>query len=337
MLLASDLDDLHDVARSPVTARVAWWRAAVDADLTAMPMLIVRKGASSALDAATFLMLREEQDRPMRRLTTARPHSDDVWEVAARSTRAERALAAELAEVITGLETPWRLELTGLRDGTAVLDVLAARLPHAQVLPASPVPRVRFARGENMASLLRASARAGLARSARRIANDGLHEEIRFEDQPAPLLEMQSEIEAVHRARDHDAGRLSDLDDEAGLRFWRSVYAHHAINGELEVATLRLDDHLAAYVVAFVDSPAYRVFDGRFAPRYRRYSPGRRLESAVLDRASRDPSVHELDWMSSVAPEQLIAATGAQSRWTLLARSPSPTRDALALATAAES
>ena len=89
----------------------------------------------------------------------------------------------------------------------------------------------------------------------------------------------------MHLARDHDAGRVSDLDDGAGVAFWRSVYDGHAARGELEVATLRLDGHLAAYVVALADSPAYRVFDGRFAPKLAAVLPGRRLEVAVVEHA----------------------------------------------------
>jgi hypothetical protein len=122
----------------------------------------------------------------------------------------------------------------------------------------------------------------------------------------------------VHLARDHDAGRVSDLDDGAGVAFWRSVYDGHAARRELEVATLRLDGHLAAYVVALADPPAYRVFDGRFAPKWRPYSPGRRLEMAVMEHARRR-SFPELDWMSSVAPEKLVASTRDDPRWSVTA------------------
>jgi hypothetical protein len=71
-------------------------------------------------------------------------------------------------------------------------------------------------------------------------------------------------------------------------------------------------------VIAFVDRPAYRVFDGRFAPPWRRYSPGRRLEAAVVDHA-RHEGFAVLDWMTSVAPEKLVASTWAEPRWTVTA------------------
>lgn len=334
--MRSDLDDLHAIAKSPVTARVDWWRAAVDADPSATPIAFTRAGPRGRLEAAAFLMLREGAVDGARWLTSARPGSDDAWEITARSPRARRALAAELAEQVGGFEGPWRLHLTGLHDGDA-LDVLAGRLPHAQLLRATSVPGVRFDGVDSVAAVLRASVRDGLARSERRIAAEGLSEEICLERRLAPLLEMRAEIEVAHRARDHDAGRASDLDDDAGARFWRSAYRYHAARGELELATLRLNGELAAYVVAFVDPPAYRVFDGRIVAAYRRYSPGRRLEVSVLERAFRDRAIREVDWMSSAAPERLIAVTGTESRWTMIASSDPPELRALELAEAAGS
>jgi GNAT acetyltransferase-like protein len=319
----TDLDDLHSIAGSPVTSRLSWWRAAVDADPRATPMVFKHAAAGGAVDAAALLMVRTDEAGTLW-LTNARPRSDDAWEITARSPRALRELAAEMAEEIGALEHPWRLELTGLRDGDATLDALSQCLPQARLLPANSVPKVSFRGSESVSRLLRGSVRDGLARSARRIARDGLREEISFERRVGPLLEMRAGIEAAHRARDHDAGRVSELDDEPGRRFWRSAYDYHAERGELEVATLCLDGQLAAYVIAFVDAPVYRVFDGRHASAYGKYSPGRRLETAALDRAFRDPSLREVDWMSSVAPETLIATTGSELRWTLVAASCPP-------------
>ncbi len=319
--LEVDLAELQAVAKTPVTSRFAWWCAAIDADPDATPMVFSRARPSGALDAAGFMMLREADGGTTRWLTGGRPGSDDAWEIAARSARAKRDLAEELADEFGTWERPWRLQLTAVREVDAGLDVLVGHLPNARLLPSPAVPRVRFHTDASAPALLRTSVREGLVRSARRIARDGLCEELRFERRRIPLLAMQADLEEAHRARDHDAGRRSDLDDEASCRFWHSVYRYHAVRDELEVATLHLDGHLAAYVIAFVDTPVYRVFDGRFVPSWRRYSPGRRLEAAVLERAFRDASVHELDWMSSIAPDRLIAANGAEPRWTLVAGS----------------
>jgi len=306
------LEALHRAAGTPVTARLAWWRAAGAADPGAVPLLLALRGHGGTLTAAALVALRDE-DGDLR-ITSVRPHTDDVWDIAATSAGARHMLLAGLARYAAGLSGPWRLTLTGMRDGGEA-DWLAGRLPGGRVVPAPPVPGIGFTRGEMP---LASGIRSGLDRSGRRIRRHALTETIRFEREPAALARLRDEIEAVHQARDHDAGRVSDLDDRAGLAFWRSVYDGHAARGELEVGTLRLDGHLAAYVIALVDSPAYRVFDGRFAPKWRLYAPGRRLEAVVVEHARRG-AFRELDWMSSVAPEKLVASTQADPRWAVTA------------------
>ena len=306
------VDALHQTAGLPVTARLAWWRAALMADRDTVPLLLAMPGPGGTLMAAALVALRDQDGEC--RITSVRPHTDDVWDVAAVSPGARHTVLAGLVRYASRLSGPWRLTLTGLRDGDEAT-WLAGQLPDGRVVPAPPVPGIGFDRGEVP---LGPGIRSGLDRSGHRIRQHALTETIRFEREPGRLADMRDEIEAVHLARDHDAGRVSDLDDGAGVAFWRSVYDGHAARGELEVATLRLDGHLAAYVVALPDFPVYRVFDGRFAPKWRLYSPGRRLEVAVVEHA-RSRSFRELDWMSSVAPEKLVARTQDDPRWAVVA------------------
>src|SRR5712691_11309016 len=258
--------------------------------------------------------------------------------VTARFSWWRAALAAERGAVPVGLTlagpggTLIATALVALRDRDGVREVisgrrdgddvwwLAGRLPAGRAVPAPPVPGIAFTQDQET---LAPGIRRGLDRSGHRIGQHALRETIEFEREPARLAALRDEIETVHRARDHDAGRVSDLDGTAGVVFWRSVYDVHAARGELEVATLRLDGHLAAYVIALVDSPAYRVFDGRFAPAWRHYSPGRRLEAAMVDHARRR-HFGSLDWMSSIAPEKLVASTWAEPRWTVTAAAEAP-------------
>jgi hypothetical protein len=312
--LESALEKLHEIAGIPVTARLAWWRSAVMSDRDATPVLLALPAPDDAISAAALVAMRDVGGGWQ--LTSGRSHSDDVWEVAALSDGARRTVLTELAIFAQGLDAPWQLTLTGLRDDNDAA-WLAGQLPDARVVPAAPVPGIGFSGGEVP---LGPGIRSGLDRSGQRIRQHALREQIQFERDPGRLATLRDEIEAVHLARDHDAGRASDLDDTAGIAFWRSVYDRHAARGELEVGTLRLDGHLAAYVIALVDRPAYRVFDGRFAPPWRRYSPGRRLEAAVVDHA-RHEGFTVLDWMSSVAPEKLVASTWAEPRWTVTAAS----------------
>jgi len=306
------LEALHRDAGTPVTARLAWWRAAVMADPGVEPLLLAVPGSGGTLRAAVLVALRGANGD--RQITSVRPHTDDVWEVAAVSDHARRAVLTELARRAGRLSRPWGLVLTGLREGDQAA-WLAGQLPAGRAVFASPVPGIGFTQDE---VAFPHGIRRGLDRSGHRIRRHGLAETIRFEREPARLAALRDEIEPVHRARDHDAGRLSDLDDDTGTAFWRSVYDLHAGRGELEVATLRLDGQLAAYVIALTDRPAYRVFDGRFAPAWRQYSPGRRLEAAVVDHARRG-LYRVLDWMSSVAPEKLVASTHEEPRWAVIA------------------
>ena len=306
------VEALHGITGTPVTARLAWWRSAIRPDRGAVPVLLTLPAPGEAVRAAALVAV-HEQDGAWQ-LTSGRPHSDDAWEVAALSAGARRTLLTELAGFAQDLGGPWRVALTGLRDGDDAA-WLAGQLQAGRAVPAPPVPGIGFGPDE---VTFGPGIRSGLDRSSQRIRQHALSEQIQFERDPARLARLRDEIEAVHLARDHDAGRPSDLDDTAGVAFWRSVYDLHAARGELEVGTLRLDGHLAAYVIAFVDQTAYRVFDGRFAPPWRRYSPGRRLEAAAVDHARRE-GFAVLDWMTSVAPEKLVASTGAEPRWTVTA------------------
>jgi hypothetical protein len=306
------LDVLHRAAGIPVTARLAWWRAALMADRDIVPLLLALRGPGGTFTAAALVALREQDGEC--RITSVRPHTDDVWDVAAVSPGARYTVLAALVRYAARLDRPWRLTLTGLRDSEEAA-WLAGQLPDGSAIRRPPVPGIGFGQDEVP---LGPGIRSGLDRSGQRIRRHALTETIRFEDEPGRLADLRDEIEAVHLARDHDAGRVSDLDDGAGVAFWRSVYDGHAARGELEVATLRLDGHLAAYVVALADSAAYRVFDGRFAPKWRPYSPGRRLEVAVVEHA-RGRGFRELDWMSSIAPEKLVASTQDDPRWAVTA------------------
>ena len=67
----------------------------------------------------------------------------------------------------------------------------------------------------------------------------------------------------------------------------------------------------AAYVLGIVDGPVYRLLEGRFDTGWARYSPGRLLEAAVVQRMLDDPALTTLDWMTSVASEALLATNDA--------------------------
>jgi hypothetical protein len=103
------------------------------------------------------------------------------------------------------------------------------------------------------------------------------------------------------------------------LQLWRRLIEACAADGRIEVATMRIDGALAAYVIALPDGGVYRIFDGHFDSAFGRYSPGRVLEATVLDRAIADGRYRCLDWGSGVASEKLLVFNDAEPRTRLRA------------------
>ncbi|MEL6890349.1 MAG: hypothetical protein AAFP84_02030, partial [Actinomycetota bacterium] len=77
------------------------------------------------------------------------------------------------------------------------------------------------------------------------------------------------------------------------------------------------------FVIGLIDDDAYRVFDGHFNGDFHRYSPGRLIESAVLERAMIDARFVGLDWMAGVAAEKILTSNHNEGRMQLVASSKS--------------
>src|SRR4029077_20277788 len=120
------LDALQRAAGIPVTARLAWWRAALMADRDTVPLLLTLPGPGGTLTAAALVAVRDQDGEG--RIISVRPHTDDVWGVAAVSPGARAPVLAGLIRYAARLNRPWRLTLTGLRDGDEAT-WLAGQLP----------------------------------------------------------------------------------------------------------------------------------------------------------------------------------------------------------------
>lgn len=195
---------------------------------------------------------------------------------------------------------------------------LVAVLPSTAVIEATrPIPVVRRAESAQAGGYLTHGLRRTLRKACNRMAADGVSAEITFLYEPGSILELAPLMAAAHQRRDHDHGLASYLDTEVGTRLWHERLRLLAEAGDVELALLHLDGALAAYVIGLIDPPAYRVLEGRFVTEWARYSPGRVLESTVLQRFLDDDTYDVLDWMTGVAPDSLLAANDEEPRITV--------------------
>jgi hypothetical protein len=193
-----------------------------------------------------------------------------------------------------------------LPDGSAVVHAFAAGLSGSTEDAAAPIPVIRRAAGIAPDDFMAAGMRRSLRKASNRLAADGRNVQTRFTTDASEIVELVPHLERVHRQRDHMHGRISDLDDAVRHRAWRHRIRNLIDVGLLELAVVEIDEDLAAYTLGVVDGSDYRLLEGRFVTRWARYSPGRLLELAVVERVLADPTITTFDWMTAVAPESLL-------------------------------
>ena len=299
------IDGLASRCDVPVTGRWAWMSAAASQPhAQASACLLSTDG--DLRGAAVFV---HEVDKDgVRHVRLASGGDGHRAFVLALDEDDAAALGVAMADLLTAADGPMRIELGPLPAGDLALDSLLLALPARSVtLIEDVVPSVRQA-GELLDDHLSHGMLRTLRKSNNRLATDGVVAEYRTTRDADEILARLPEIAAVSRDRDHAGGRPSLLDELAGLRRWTARLAGLARLCHLELSTLTLDGQPAAYVLGLEDGDAYRLLEGRFVMAWKRYAPGRLLEAHVLQRVLDHPELHELDWMTSAAPETLIAA-----------------------------
>jgi CelD/BcsL family acetyltransferase involved in cellulose biosynthesis len=294
-----DIERLATGLGVPVTARTPWIRAQLDAlDVEAWAVLL--RGMDGELLAAAVVL-----DAGPDGLELAGGGEGHCGAVIAADEQAATSLGRRLAieasrrghRGVAGLLPEGRLT-------RALADGLGADLRLAPAVPVI-VPDL----GPDLAAYLSHGMLRTLRKARNRLLADDRKAEIVVTRRGEEIVAMLPAMEQAYRDRDERHGVDSPLADELGRRRWRAQIRRLLEHRCLELATLTVDAELAAYVVGLDDGPWYRVLDGRIDARFGRYSPGRLLESAVLDRAL-SAGVQGVDWMTSVAPETLLAATG---------------------------
>ena len=319
--LRADLDDLHDSTGLPLMARMTWLNTWADVHKDWAPRaVIVRERGRGQIEGAALLAMRKGDE--LTELVGMGHGWASCTRFPIRSPRVARPLAKAIANQVKELGGTWRMELQQIAEGDPVAKLLAQQLTDIELLPELWVPRLSFAAEDTMDRFVSKNLRRQLKKAQNRIDTDGLVCELSFESS-FPKIELAlDELQAIHRSRDHASGRTSDLDDPHASQLWRELVIRHARAGFVELALLRLDGTIAGFVIALRDGRSYRVFDGHFDTEFARYSPGRIVEAAAVERAMADGAIDEVDWMSGVAANKILAANAAEGRIKLVAGAP---------------
>jgi CelD/BcsL family acetyltransferase involved in cellulose biosynthesis len=289
-------------------ARAGWLRATVGQVPTRAWSVEVRDDGG-ALRAAAVLLDEQQTDRDVVRLAgSSTGHSSAIL---AADAAAASLLGHAFWDALRQRGRPTWAILGPVPVADPALAAFITAVPGADLVSASPVPVVRRGVATSATDYLTPSMQRTLRKAANRTRTDGCTVDIRFTRDAREIAALLPDLERLHRERDHEHGRRSELDDDADLQVWRDRLTALAAQGRLEVATSHIDGVLAAQVVGLVDGTTYRVLEGVLATKLSRYSPGRVLETAVLQRVLDDPSLGTLDWVTSVASEALLTFNDA--------------------------
>jgi hypothetical protein len=317
--LSDEYDRLAARCGAPVSAHSAWALARVDTVSAARPFSVVVRSGRGELRAAALLLAFQRGRTGV--VTLAGGGEGHRVAIPAADDAAADALAAGLLDVIgAGRGGEWELALGPVPRGDRVLAAMQRHVPVARVRRPAPIPMVR--RDPTLPDAehyLSHGMRRTLRKARNRLATDGVKASMDIVPAETLRADLLAEMAAAYAERDHVAGRDSALDDVRGRRAWRERILRVGSTHTVDVIVLRLDGELAAYVVAIDDGPAYRVLEGRFKTAYARYAPGRVVETYALQRMLDDPTKDHLDWMTSTAPESLLAANGVEHVSTLVA------------------
>lgn len=225
--------------------------------------------------------------------------------LAAADRRAATSLAGGMIGFLTRLPGPWRMRLDQLPAGDPTALMVAAALPCSQVVAGTTTLRFTPPADPELRTLRKLGGRK-LAQSRNRtfsqITAAGLAHELRTTRDQREIQELLDVTIDLHRTRDRDMGRRSDLDDPAERAFYRQVVTTLAGRGEVELITLRVAGEIAAYALCLLDGDTYRAWDGRMDSRWTKFGAGRLCQLAAIESALANPRITTIDLMRGESP-----------------------------------
>ncbi|HEX9375676.1 MAG TPA: GNAT family N-acetyltransferase [Actinomycetota bacterium] len=315
--LGPALDDLLAAVDAPVTARRPWLQTWIECYTDLEPWGVAIESQGGRLEAAALFAERTRQGKV--EIVGLGHGPCDQLRLPTRSEEAGEALATAVADELARRRGRWTLRFEQLLVDDPVAAGVVRRVRRGTLVPGDGSPVLAFDKGRDFKSYVGHNSR-GVAKTMRnRVKRAGMELAIESLRDPARVADALPEVEAVHRDRDLQLVRKSDLDDPRMERFWRAVIVQHAERGEVELVSLRLSGKLAGYVVGLLDGRSYRLWDGRFAPEFSWYSPGRLADQSALLSALEDERFEEFDWMRGEEEYKLRNCSHVQPAQHLLA------------------
>ena len=303
---ASGVDELLSAVGAPVTARRPWLGRWAEAYPDWEPWVVAIGPNAGSLEAAALLARRRTAGVTQ---VTGLAHgaTDRSRCLVSATVMAAEALADALASRLRSLRGPWSLVVEQLPEDEPAAPLLVARAPCGQVergdgCPVLPID-VR-----DPAAYVKKKVRRDLRQARERLEAEGAVATVEHLSTPEAVLDALPTVVALHRARDHDVGRPSALDDDRRRRFYLEAVGDLARCGAAEATFVRIDGAIAAYELSLLDGATYRLFDGRMATPYARFNPGHLATEAILRRVVDDPRLEAIDWMRGEQPYKLHMA-----------------------------
>jgi CelD/BcsL family acetyltransferase involved in cellulose biosynthesis len=295
--LDSQHDQLCREAGVPVTGQSTWMRAVLEA----MPVEPVYIELVESGRRVAGLPLALRPGRLVNAVEAPGPGiTDSHWFPALDASAADR-LARELAAFLHALGR-WQLQVDSAPVDDPCVSALTRILPRHRVTPGDGMPRLLIGNDRSLSCYLSKNARYQGRRGAKLAAEQGLRLVVDRFDDAARIAAELPEVMEVHRLRDVDLGRVSDIDDPMFSDLYVRLVTDHARAGAVELLTVRVDDELAAYSLMFVDGTALRLWDGRLNPAFAELGLGRVSAMRMIERALADPAVSEVDFMRGEEP-----------------------------------
>jgi CelD/BcsL family acetyltransferase involved in cellulose biosynthesis len=281
--------------QAPVTAQATWLMTALECLPFGRPWaVVIRSETGERTGLALLTTTRQKGHSSVALLGDA---VSDHARLLAVDTATAEALAEGITKDLHRTRGPWRLHIEQIPHGDPTLEFLAASLQHTQLREGPVCPLTRFNSSRSLTNYLSKNAR-GMAKQGRnRLSREDPDWRIVRTRDPAEISALLPLVVAMHRRRDHALGRRSDLDSEHRMAFYTSVTRALAVEGKVELATLRIRDVVAAYLLVLVDGDVWRFWDNRIDVDHNHLHAGRVLDTTVLAAALEDTSVTAVDWM----------------------------------------